>query len=136
MKSQKLKEVSKMANTESKGTFNYTYSANQQEEVKSIRQKYTPREENKLEQLRRLDQDTKTPGTIVSLAVGTISSLLLGTGMACIMEWDFFVVGLAVGVIGMIGVALAYPVYTVMTKKQRIKLAPQIIQLSDELMQG
>ena len=122
--------------TETGRTFNYTYSANQQDEVERIRQKYTPREENKLEQLRRLDQDTKTPGTIVSLAIGTTSSLLLGTGMACIMEWDFFIAGLAVGVIGMIGVALAYPVYTVMMKKQRIKLAPQIIQLSDELMQG
>ena len=124
-----------MVNTESNATFNYTYSANQQEEVMSIRQKYTPREENKLEQLRRLDQDTKKSGTVVSLIIGTISSLLLGTGMACIMEWDFFIIGLAVGAIGMIGVALAYPVYTSITKKKREKLAPQILKLSDELMQ-
>jgi hypothetical protein len=30
--------------------------------------------------------------------------------------------------------ALAYPLYSVMTKKRREKLAPQIIKLSDELM--
>jgi len=124
-----------MENTETGGTFNYTYSANQQEEVRNIRQKYEPREENKMEQLRRLDQNTRKPGTVVSLATGIISSLLLGTGMACIMEWDLFIIGLAVGIIGMIGVALAYPIYTVMTKKQREKLAPQILKLSDELMQ-
>jgi len=123
-----------MENTETGRTFNYTYSANQQDEVERIRQKYTPREENKLEQLRRLDQNTKKPGTIISLAVGIVSALLLGTGMACIMEWDLFIIGLAVGVIGMIGVALSYPVYTIMTKKQREKFAPQIIQLSNELM--
>ena len=81
-----------------------------------------------------LDQSTKKPGTIAALAVGTVSSLLLGTGMACIMEWDFFAIGIAVGIVGMIGVALAYPIYAAMTKKQREKLALQIIKLSDELM--
>lgn len=124
-----------MGNAENGGAFNYTYSAKQQEEVKNIRQKYAMCEENKLEQLRNLDQSVKKPGTVVSLIVGIISSLLLGTGMACIMEWDLFVIGLAVGIIGMAGVALAYPIYTVITKKRREKLAPQIIALSDELMQ-
>ena len=123
-----------MESTGNNGTFKYTYSAKQQEEVKSIRQRYTPREENKMEQLRMLDQSTKKPGTIVALAVGTVSALLLGTGMACIMEWDFFIIGIAVGIAGIIGVSLAYPLYVAMTKKQREKLAPQIIKLSDELM--
>ena len=123
-----------MENNENNGTFTYTYSAKQQEEVKSIRQKYTPREENKMEQLRRLDQSATQKGMIVGLVIGIIGSLLLGTGMACILEWDLFTIGLAVGVVGMIGVALAYPLYAAITKKQREKLAPQIIQLSDELM--
>ena len=123
-----------MDNNESSGTFNYTYSAKQQEEVKSIRQKYTPREENKMERLRELDQSAKKPGTVVSLIVGIISSLLLGTGMACIMEWNMFAVGIAVGLVGMVGVALAYPIYSVLTKKRREKIAPQIIELSDELI--
>jgi len=117
------------------GTFNYTYSAQQQEEVKSIREKYAPREENKLEQLRMLDQSTNKPATIAALAVGITSSLLLGTGMACVMEWDMFIVGLAVGLVGMVGVSLAYPIYMAMTNKRREKLAPQILKLSDELMQ-
>jgi uncharacterized membrane protein len=117
------------------GTFNYTYSANQQEEVKSIRQKYAPREENKVEQLRALDRSVTTRGQIVSLTVGIISSLLLGTGMACIMEWDLFIAGIAVGLVGMVGMLLAYPIYNMITRKRREKLAPQIIKLSDELMQ-
>ena len=120
---------------ENSGTFNYTYSAKQNEEVKSIRQRYIPREENKMERLRNLDQSTRRPGTVISLVIGIISSLLLGTGMACVMEWEMFAVGIAVGLVGMVGVGLAYPVYAAITKKQREKLAPQIIALSDELMQ-
>ena len=127
-------EMENTENTENNGTFTYTYSAKQQEEVKSIRQKYAPREENKMEQLRKLDQSVTQSGMIAGLVVGIIGSLLLGTGMACVLEWDLFIFGIAVGIIGMIGVALVYPIYAAMTKKLREKLAPQIIQLSDELM--
>jgi Flp pilus assembly protein TadB len=122
------------ANNES---FSYTYSAKQQEEVKKIRDKYITREENKMEMLRRLDKSVEQSGVIVSLVVGIISSLILGTGMACIIEWtDLFIVGLAVGIIGIIGMALAYPIYKIITKKQREKIMPRIIELSNELMNG
>ena len=119
-------------------TFNYTYSATQQEEIKRIREKYTPpaQEEDKMEQLRKLDASVTKPGTIVSLIIGIISSLILGVGMCCTMVWaeTFFIIGIVVGVVGIIGVIAAYPIYTKITKRQREKLAPEIIRLSDELM--
>ena len=117
------------------GTFSYTYSAKQQEEIKNIRQKYLPHEENKMETLRTLDQSAKKPGTIVSLAIGIIGSLILGLGMACVLEWtDYFIFGIVAGVIGIAILSPAYPIYLRITKKQREKLTPQIIQLSNELM--
>ena len=122
---------------EKKETFNYTYSASQQEEIKSIREKYAPptHEEDKMERLRRLDQSVTKPGTIVSLIVGIIGALIMGTGMSCVMVWkNLMVPGIIIGVIGMIGVVAAYPVYVRITKKQREKLAPEILRLSDELM--
>ena len=123
---------------EKKETFNYTYSAAQQEEIKSIREKYmrpTP-EEDKMERLRRLDASVTRPGTIVSLMVGIISALILGIGMCCTMVWaeTFFIPGIFIGVIGIAGVIAAYPVYDYITKKQREKLAPEILRLSDELI--
>ena len=51
-----------------KDTFNYTYSAKQQREIESIREKYLPQEESKLEQLRRLDRKAAKKGTVVSVA--------------------------------------------------------------------
>lgn len=123
---------------EKKETFNYTYSAAQQEEIKSIREKYmrpTP-EEDKMERLRRLDASVTRPGTIVSLMVGIISALILGIGMCCTMVWaeTFFIPGIFIGVIGIAGVIAAYPVYDYITKKQREKLAPEILRLSEELI--
>ena len=123
---------------EKKETFNYTYSAAQQEEIKSIREKYmrpTP-EEDKMERLRRLDASVTRLGTIVSLMVGIISALILGIGMCCTMVWaeTFFIPGIFIGVIGIAGVIAAYPVYDYITKKQREKLAPEILRLSDELI--
>ena len=116
-------------------TFNYTYSAAQQEEVKRIREKYIPRGESPMEQLRKLDKSAETPGMVRSLCVGITGTLLLGIGMCCTMVWtSFFVPGIIIGVIGILGIAAAYPLFVRTTKKQREKLAPQILKLSEELM--
>ncbi len=125
-----------MDNKNEKETFTYTYSAKQQEEVKKIREKYLPKEESKMDQLRRLDQSVTMKGTIVSLVVGIIGSLVMGVGMCCTMVWadKWFVPGIIIGLIGIAGIAAAYPLYNYVTKKEREKIAPEIIRLTDELM--
>ena len=118
-----------------KDTFYYTYSAKQQEEIQNIRKKYLAREEDKMEQLRRLDRSATKKGAIISTVLGVVSCLLLGVGMCCTMVWmdRWFVPGIVIGVIGIIGVAAAYPLYASITKKEREKLAPQILKLTEEL---
>ncbi len=120
---------------ENKETFSYTYSAKEQEEIKKIREKYAPKEADKMEQLRRLDESVKKKGTAISLAVGIIGALILGTGMSMCMVWtELFVLGIIVGIIGIGVVSAAYPIYSYVTKKERDKIAPEIIRLTDELM--
>lgn len=118
-----------------KETFEYTYSAKRQEEIEKIRKKYMPKEEDKMELLRKLDRDVTKPGSIWSLAIGIIGCLLLGVGMCCTMVWaeSFFVLGIIVGILGMVVMGTAYPVYVKITKRQRDKLAPQILALTEEL---
>lgn len=120
-----------------KDTFHFSYSAKQQEEIRKIREKYLPKEENKMEQLRRLDESTTRPGTIAAIIVGVIGALLLGVGMSCTMVWaeQFFIPGVIVGVLGIALVGAAYPLYSRVTKKHRERLAPEIIRLTDELSQ-
>ena len=121
---------------DNKETFSYTYSAKQQEEIKRIRDKYIPKEADKMEQLRRLDESVTRKGTAASLAVGVTGALLLGLGMSCCMVWTdtLFVIGLIVGVIGMAAAAAAYPLYGLVTRKERERIAPEILRLTDELM--
>lgn len=121
---------------ENKETFSYTYSARQQEEIKKIREKYLPAEEDKMEQLRRLDESAVRPGTMASIILGVIGALLLGVGMCCTMVWggSWFIPGVLIGVVGMLVMASAYPVFNCITKKRREKLAPEILKLTDELM--
>lgn len=116
-------------------TFEYRYSAKQQEEIEAIRRKYLPKEEDRMEQLRQMDKRVSRKGTIISIIIGVIGCLLLGIGMCCTMEWAgrWFVPGIIIGVIGIVMIALAYPLYERITKKERKKIAPLILKLADEL---
>ena len=116
--------------------FNYTYSAKLHDEVKKIREKYVVQEEDKMEQLRRLDQSVTQKSTMYSLVIGVIGALVMGTGMSCCMVWQgvWFIPGIFVGIIGIALVGCAYPLYNHITKKEREKIAPEIIRLTDELM--
>ncbi|MBD5481578.1 MAG: hypothetical protein HDR15_03455 [Lachnospiraceae bacterium] len=123
---------------EKKETFHYTYSASQQQEIKRIREKYAPptQEEDKMEKLRRLDRSATKAGGVISLTVGTISSLILGIGMCCTMVWagSLFIPGIVIGMVGIIGMIAAYPIFIRVTKKRRERVAPEILRLSDELL--
>lgn len=125
-----------MDNKKEKEGFSYTYSAKEQDEIKKIRQKYVPQEEDKMEQLRRLDRSVYEKSTIASIIIGVIGTLMLGIGMCCAMVWQeyMFAPGIVIGVVGIAVVAAAYPVYNYVTKKERKRIAPEIIRLADELM--
>jgi len=121
---------------ENGSAFSYTYSAKEQEELKRIRQKYAPQEEDKMELLRRLDRGVTEKGTVISLILGVLGTLIMGLGMALVMVWQemWFVPGIIIGVIGIVILAAAYPVYNHVTRKERERIAPEILRLTDELM--
>ena len=122
-------------------SFEYTYSAEQQKEVEAIRKKYLPKEEDKMEQLRKLHAIPTQKAQAASLAVGILGALIMGTGMSLAMTEIgaalgglAMILGIAVGLVGMALAALAYPLYNRVLKKQREKIAPEILRLSDELL--
>ena len=122
-------------------SFEYTYSAQRQQEVEEIRKAYLPKEEDKMEQLRRLHAIPTQKAQAASLAVGIIGALILGTGMSlCMTELGAvlghlaMIMGIMTGLAGIILVALAYPIYNRTLKKERERIAPEILRLSDELI--
>ena len=126
---------------ENKEGFSFTYSAEQQKEIEAIRKKYLPKEESKMEQLRRLHAIPTQKAQACAIALGVIGALIMGTGMSLAMT-DIgaalgslsMVIGIVIGIVGMVLVALAYPLYNRVLKKQREKIAPEILRLTDELM--
>ena len=116
--------------------FEYAYSAKKQEEIEAIKKKYLPKEEDKMETLRRLDQSVEKVGTMYALVAGIVGALLLGTGMSLIMTvgtLGAYVIGIVLGLLGMIPIGVAYPLYKKKVEKQREKIAPQILALTEEL---
>ena len=127
-------------------TFKITYSAKEQDEIKAIRKKYVIAEEkeDKMVLLRRLDAGVTKKAQTISLVLGVIGALLLGVGMSLSMsefskilgayEDMALLIGIVIGIIGIVLVSLAYPIYNRIVKKEREKIAPEIIRLADELM--
>ncbi len=126
---------------ENKEGFSFTYSAAQQQEIESIRQKYLPKEESKMDQLRRLHRSASQKAQTWAITLGIIGTLILGTGMSLAMTelgslvGDLaMVIGIGIGVVGLVLVALAYPVYNRILQKERTRIAPEILRLSEELL--
>lgn len=133
-----------MENKNTETEFKYTYSAKEQEEIKKIRQKYQAPVEDGMTKLRKLDADTSRKATMISIVLGTVGALLMGSGMSFIMTdlgvilgitgITSMIVGIMLGLPGVLLVAIAYPVYNRVLKKEREKIAPEILRLTEELM--
>ena len=128
-------------------SFQYTYSAKEQAEIKKIREKYLPREENtqdKMAQLRMLDEGVEKKATAVSLIFGVTGALVLGCGMSLILTDLGSALGMGVVICWLLGIllglgglglaGLAYPAYRRITRRERERLAPQVLQLTDDLL--
>lgn len=126
---------------ENEPPFSYTYSAQRQREIEAIRESYLPREEDKMDVLRKLHRLPEQKAQAVSIGLGVAGALVLGTGMSlCMTELGLFlgkmaiVAGILTGLAGIALVSLAYPVYNKTLKKERERIAPQILRLTEELL--
>lgn len=125
-------------------TFKMTYSAGECEEIEKIRKKYTPAEPDKMKRLRDLDASAGKKALTVFLALMIVGALVMGFGMSLAMtelgetlgmsEKISMTVGIAIGLAGIILLALSYPISNATLKRERKKIAPEIIRLSDELI--
>ena len=126
--------------------FRYTYSAREQAEIKKIREKYAPNQpaENKMERLRRLDAGATNKAQAWALVLGILGTLIMGFGMSmCMTDMGKILgsyrdmamtVGILVGLLGGTLAGLAYPLYSLILRRERKRIAPEILRLTDELM--
>ena len=106
--------------------------------AESIAKDYAPKESSKLVALKKLDNKAKLPATIFTYSWGIVSALVFGPGMCLAMQvissgLAGMVLGIAVGIIGMIGCGVNYPIYKKMLEKGKAKYAYEIVQLAREI---
>ena len=106
--------------------------------AESIAKEYAPKDSSKIKALRKLDRKAKLPATIFTYTWGIISALVFGTGMCLGMQVigsgiTGMVIGIIVGIIGMIGCGVNYPIYTKMLEKGKKTYAYEIVELAREI---
>ncbi len=106
--------------------------------AESIAKEYAPKDSSKIVALRKLDRKAKLPATIFTFTFGIISSLVLGTGMCLAMQvigsgTIMMVLGIIIGIIGIVGCAVNYPIYKRILENGKKKYAFEIVELAKEI---
>ena len=106
--------------------------------AESIAKDYAPKDNSKIVALKKLDNRAKLPATIFTYSCGIISALIFGTGMSLAMQVigngiAGVVLGIVIGIIGLIGCGVNYPIYKRMLEKGKSKYAYEIVQLAREI---
>ncbi len=121
--------------TNENATFRYNYSSTDHKEIEAIRQKYLPREESKIEKLRRMDRRVQSTGVMLALVEGVLGALIFGVALC--MGLDVLAGGrvgaILLSIPGVAAMLAAYPICAKVTAKVKAKLAPEILRLADEI---
>ena len=114
----------------------------QQFMAQKIRTQYMEKQSTELDALRELDAKVKRPAAVFAYTFGSVSAVIMGAGMSLVMTdigatlglAGAMVPGIAIGVVGLGMALLTYPIYQSILNSRKKKYAPQILQLSEKIM--
>ena len=106
--------------------------------AESIAKDYAPKESSKIVALKKLDNKAKLPATIFTYSLGIVSALVFGTGMCLAMQvigsgLTALVLGIVIGIVGLVGCGVNYPIYKKMLEKGKAKYAYEIVELARQI---
>ena len=107
--------------------------------AEQLANEYAPKDTSKVVALRKLDKRAKLPATIFTYTFGILTALIFGTGMCLAMgqigsgTTGSFILGIIVGVLGMIGMGVNYPIYKKLLQNGKQKYAFEIMELAKEI---
>lgn len=107
--------------------------------IKEIKESYEEKSKTKYDELIALNKKVGLPAYIFAYTFGVIASLILGVGMCLAMQVigtgiPLMVLGIFIGVIGIIMICINYPIFRKILANRKKKFAPQIIAISEELL--
>ena len=107
--------------------------------AEQLANEYAPKETSKVVALRKLDAKAKRPANIFTYTLGVISALVFGVGMCLSMgqigsgTTGSFVLGIIIGVLGMVGMGVNYPIYKRILENGKKKYTFEIMELAKEI---
>ena len=109
--------------------------------AESIAKEYAPKDNSRIIALRKLDAKAKLPSTVFTYTFGIISTLIFGTGLCLAMGVigkgvPGMAAGIVIGIIGMLGCGLNYPIYKHLLEKGKRKYGSTIIRLAREISES
>lgn len=110
--------------------------------AEQLANEYAPKETSKVVALRKLDARAKLPATIFTYTFGILTALIMGVGMCLSMRvigngtTATFIGGIIIGIIGLVGMGINYPVYKKMLDNGKQKYAFEIMQLAKEISEN
>lgn len=109
--------------------------------AESVAKEYAPKDNSKIIALRKLDAKAKAPANTFAYTFGIISALVLGTGMSFAMQVigcgvAGMILGIIIGIIGIVGCCINYPVYKKILENGKKKYAYEIVELARQISEG
>lgn len=110
--------------------------------AEQLANEYAPKNTSKVVALRKLDRKAKLPANIFVYSFGIVFTLVFGLGMCLAMRVIgsgssvSFVLGIVLGLIGMAGVSVNYPIYKKLLERGKRKYAFEIMQLAKEISEA
>lgn len=110
--------------------------------AEAIANEYAPKETSKVKALKRLDKKAKNPANIFAYTFGIAMSLVLGVGMCLSMQFlgdgstVSFVLGIIIGLVGIVGVSVNYPIYKKLLENGKKKYAFDIMELAKQISEA
>ena len=110
--------------------------------AQKIRTQYMEQQPSELDELRALDSEVKRPANVFAYVFGSISTIIMGAGMSLVMTdisaalglANSMVHGIVIGIVGMVGAIINYPIYKNILASRKAKYADQILALSERIM--
>lgn len=110
--------------------------------AEQLANEYAPKQTSKVVALKKLDRKAKLSANIFAYTFGIVFSLVFGTGMCLAMKvigagsTASVVLGVVIGIIGMIGIGINYPIYKKLLESGKKKYAFEIMQLAKEISES
>nr|WP_296064899.1 dihydropteridine reductase [uncultured Mediterraneibacter sp.] len=110
--------------------------------AEQLANEYAPKDTSKVIALRKLDARAKLPATVFTYTFGIITALITGVGMCLSMNVIgngtafMFILGIVIGLIGLTGMGINYPVYKKLLRQGKQKYAFEIMELAKEITEN